>query len=92
MAVTFKYKRPPGMSRVQWIRLASLAMHAVKKDTPVDTGHLRASWSPVSVTQRQLILRNDAPYAEFVNDGTPHMAARDMTGKATSTLNELAGR
>ena len=61
--VAFNFKRPPGMSKLQWVKLASMAMQTVKSVTPVRTGQLRDGWEPVAVTQRSLTLRNDVPYA-----------------------------
>ena len=73
--------KPEGMSDVAWKSAKKKAIAAAKAATPVRTGRLKAGWRLIG---DQLV--NDMPYGGYVNDGTPRMAARDMTGVALSAL------
>ena len=73
--------RPEGMTDVGWKAAKKKAMAAAKDVTPVKTGRLKAAWRLVGDK-----LVNDTPYGGYVNDGTPRMAARNMTGVALSAL------
>ena len=72
------------MSEAQRRKLLQRLLREVKAATPVKTGQLRDGWYLDGD-----ILRNDVPYAEYVNDGTPKMAPRDMTGRALAALGML---
>lgn len=74
-------ERPEGMSDQDWNAYLQRALKLIKSFTPVRTGRLRDGW-----TIGDLGLQNDVPYAEFVNDGTPRMSARDMTGRTLGAL------
>lgn len=91
-AAYLTFDRPDGLTDTQWDKLAGKAKQIVKAETPVRTGWLRSSWELLSLNDHQVRLKtNDtAPYASYVNDGTPRMYARDFTGAAEARLSDLA--
>jgi hypothetical protein len=52
-------------------------MERVKARTPVDSGHLQASWG-FTMLATDIEIYNVADYASYVEYGTPHMAPRGM--------------
>lgn len=67
---------------------------SAKRNTPVDTGHLRRNWNIKNITAkklgRQYVIYNPVEYAEYVDKGhrtvgTPSgfVEGFDFTGKAT---------
>jgi hypothetical protein len=82
----FELQRPDGMDDDTWEAYVDQALKLIKKYTPVKTGKLRNGWSLADLNPYSAIISNDVPYAEFVNDGTPYMAARNMTGLTLAAL------
>ena len=72
---------PQGVSPEAWARHLQLILRRAKQVTPVRTGRLQAGWYLDGNS-----LRNDVPYAEFVNDGTPRLEPRRMTQQAMKLL------
>lgn len=94
-AARLTYIRPQGLSKDQWAMLSGKVLPVARAETPVDTGRLKSSWRELAVTRRSVQLQTDnriAPYASYVDRGTPKMAPRNYTGKARSSLNVLAGK
>ena len=61
----------------------------VKRRTPVDTGTLRRGWK-VKVTSNSIDVKNDVPYAGYVEDGTEHMAGAHMLKTTVSETAAIA--
>ena len=95
----FEYElaRPEGLTDVQWNSYVKRAMKTLRALTPVKTGQLRDGWAIGDQTQDGVTFVNEVPYATYVNDGTPRMAPRNMTGRMQAqmggglTLGQLAG-
>lgn len=90
-----KFVRPQGLSKDQWSLLAGKVLPITRRETPVDTGRLKSSWQERAVTSRSVtVVTNNAiaPYASYVNNGTPKMAGRHFTSKAQVSLAVLAGK
>ena len=85
--VEFKFIRPKGMTSTEWGKVTGAAYDIFAQNTPIRTGNLRSSIN-VNVTNRSIKgnYGSIAPYAEFLEFGTPKMAARDMTGKTVRDL------
>lgn len=79
--ISLDLQRPPNISDAQWRKMLMQVLAQAKAATPVRTGRLKAGWQLLGDA-----LVNEVPYAEFVNDGTPRMAPRNMTGRALSAL------
>ncbi len=84
--VDFEFERPEGMSDQEWQVLAQKALKLLRQYTPVRTGKLRDGWTLASLTPDQLVITNPVEYAEYVNNGTPRMGARNMTGLTLDAL------
>lgn len=82
----FPLDRPEGMSDKQWAAYVKRAVAFIKSVTPVRTGRLQAGWKLSDLGGEQAMITNDVPYAGYVNDGTPRMAPRDMTGQTLAYL------
>jgi len=61
----------------------------VAQRTPVDTGHLRASWD-TRVSSSQITISNDAEYAGYVEEGTEYMEGAHMLKTTMSEIPEIA--
>lgn len=95
----FEYQlaRPEGLTDLQWARYKKKAMKTLADLTPIGrTGNLEAGWREGNETPEGVTIYNIMPYAGYVNDGTPRMAPRNMTGRMQQrmdgfTLGNLAG-
>lgn len=60
----------------------------VKEFTPVRTGELKAGYytEPAEQLGDDAYLFNDTPYHDYVNDGTPMMAPRNMVEKGIAMI------
>ena len=58
----------------------------VMTNTPVLTGYLRSRWTYVVTQKGNVTISNDAPYAAFVEYGTPYMAPRFYTKKTIANM------
>lgn len=83
--IRHRIDRPEGMSDEDWAAARRKAMQVLDEVTPVRSGRLRSGWNSV-LTPEFMLLVNETPYAEFVNDGTPRMSPRDMTGQVHQAL------
>lgn len=81
----------PGLDPVQWNNACNAMLAYVKAETPARTGRLRDGWR-VKVGATSASFVDDVPYASYVNDGTPKMAPRDMTGKLKEVYSEIADK
>ena len=61
----------------------------VKQRTPVDTGFLRKSWKIGDVSGNYVQVINDAPYAEYIENGTEKMAPRAMAAATTADFDSV---
>ena len=73
--------RPAGLTDRQWFQMKLRALSAAMNATPVRTGRLKNGW-----TIKGDRIENPVEYAQYVNDGTPRMAPRSMTGAALKVL------
>lgn len=70
-------------------KVARAVMAAIRGATPVRTGRRAGGWRSEQLGSTLRVL-NDVPNAVYVNDGTPRMAPRDMTGAGRASLGDLA--
>lgn len=92
MSVKGKFNRPKGMSSSQWDKVTGATYDILTKNTPVKTGNLRSAIQ-VTNTSRQVRFgysEKTAPYAKYLQEGTPKMASRDMIGKTQRDLAKLS--
>ena len=82
----FPLTRPEGLTDRQWQAYVRRALQLIKSFTPVRTGRLQAGWQLGDLGGDKATIINDVPYAPYVNDGTPRMAPRDMTGQTLGAL------
>lgn len=88
---SFVYQKPANISPTIWRYLVGQGLSTLQRVTPVGrTGNLRNGWYIKNLMPEGVEFANDVPYAEYVNDGTPRMAPRDMSGRATAALNQYA--
>jgi hypothetical protein len=91
MSVKMRLVRPTGITSSEWNKVANQALKVTRSVTPVDTGRLKSSLEVTNRTSRSItVTANEkvAPYAPYVNDGTPRMAPRDFTGIAKTILED----
>lgn len=88
--VSFVYQKPTNVSDSIWRYLVGQGLSTLQRVTPVRTGRLKDGWYIKSLMPDGVEFANDTPYAEYVNDGTPRMAPRDMTGRATAAMDGYA--
>ena len=87
---SFVYQKPANISPTIWRYLVGQGLSTLQRVTPVRTGRLKDGWYIKNLMPDGVEFANDVPYAEYVNDGTPRMAARDMTGRATAAMDGYA--
>ena len=80
--INLDFPRPKGMTDAQWAEYSKKMISVLRSVTPVKTGRLRAGWELTELFPHEATITNSVPYAEYVNDGTPRMGPRNMTGKA----------
>ena len=85
--VEFKFIRPKGMTSTEWGKVTGAAYDIFAQNTPIRTGNLRDSIN-LNYTSRSIKgnYGKNAPYAEFVEFGTPKMAPREMTKHTVEDL------
>jgi Bacteriophage HK97-gp10, putative tail-component len=91
MGAVVQQIKNPGLDPVQWNNACNAMLAYLKSETPVRTGVLRDGWK-MNMGSSVVSFVNNTPYAEWVNDGTPRMAPRDMTGKLLSVAEEIADK
>jgi hypothetical protein len=64
-------------------------MERVKARTPVKTGRLQRSWG-FTMKQSDIEVWNVAPYAHFIENGTPYIAPRGMMKVTLLEKEEIA--
>lgn len=84
--ISFIYQKPPGVSDSIFRYLQGQGLATLQRVTPVDTGNLQNGWYIKQLAPDMIEFANDVDYAEYVNDGTPKMAPRDMTGRAIAAF------
>lgn len=84
---SYELARPEGITDAQWDGYVKRAMRTLRALTPVKTGNLRDGWELGDQSSDSAVFVNEVPYAEYVNDGTPRMTARNMTGKMQASMN-----
>ena len=89
MGAVIQTVKNPGLEPTQWRAAADAMMAYLKSETPVRTGRLQAGWR-MNFGGSSVSFVNDTPYAEYVNDGTPRMYPRNMTGKLMEVAEEIA--
>ena len=60
----------------------NLVLKKAKSFTPVRTGFLKKSWKLIKHKRLHWSIVNDAPYAAYVESGTPRFSGRHMLKKA----------
>lgn len=61
----------------------------VQERTPVDTGFLQKNWE-AAVQGDLIIISNDAPYAGYIEYGTPRIAPFAMLGQTVAEADVIA--
>ena len=68
-------------------RSARRIYSAARRTTPVQTGTLKAGWEIIKDGRAKYTVKNEVPYAGFVENGTPKMDGSFML--RTAIRNEL---
>jgi len=77
-----------GLDAASWQAACEDMLEHLKSVTPVRTGFLQSEWR-MRVSPQSVTFTDDVPYASFVNDGTPNMAPRDMTGELDGVADDI---
>ena len=85
--VAFTFIRPAGLTSAEWGEVTGKAHDIFMRNTPVRTGRLRES---INMTPTSRSIKGNygshAPYAEFLEFGTPNIAPRRMTERTMKDL------
>lgn len=63
-------------------------LERVQQKTPVLTGRLRDGWV-ADVNGTELIVSNDVEYAEYIENGTPHIAPFGMLKQTVAEAEDI---
>lgn len=72
-------------------KIARRVFNAIKRRTPVRTGHLKNGWELVFEREGGVLNAyavNEVEYVEYVENGTPKMRARRMVARTLSDLRD----
>jgi hypothetical protein len=63
---------------------------ALAANTPVDTGHAAAGWE-IKADGKNILVTNDVPYIDFLNQGTSKQAPAYFVEKTALNFGEPSG-